>query len=168
MSGFSIVSLGLLFIVTVLGTGRFFYFREINKSIERKMSQFHMNLEEIECSFEQIVYFVTLPSHLPLMQTTTKDDIHLQYDMEKGLFPKLIGLKVYIDSGEERRMIAYLPMEQFRIPKLDRLYVKRELTGEMYQKTAAAKVMLVCTQEEIKEEVYHQLKVGQFDIGGGV
>lgn len=166
MNGFSIITLGFAFLLTILITGRYFYFKEIHATARRKMKQFDLTLEGIDCSFEQIVYFITLPSHLPVTEEATKESIRLKYDVEKGAFPRLIGLKVYIETKADTLMIAYLSIEQFRIPTLDRLYVNEEMTKDTYRKIASAKMMLPGTHEEIIDEVYHQLKVGQFEIGG--
>ncbi|SIS39779.1 hypothetical protein [Salimicrobium flavidum] len=166
MSGFSIISLGFAFLLTVLLTGRYFYFQEIRSTARRNMKELEVELEKIDCSFEQLVYFITLPSHLPITENAAKEDIHLKYDVEQGMFPRLIGLKVYIENRKDTLMIAYLSMEQFRIPMLDRLYAREEMTKETYRKIASAKMMSSGTHKEIIDEVYHQLKVGQFDMGG--
>ncbi|RCX17782.1 hypothetical protein DFP94_108143 [Fontibacillus phaseoli] len=161
MTGFASFIIVLLFILMVLASGRFFYGREL-KSRARKLSRtFHLEIPNMDYSFEQIVYFISLPTNIPSIRNASRDNLVIKLDYKSLIFPRLSGLKMYIKSEKEKILLAYLPIKDFRLPALDQILKQGKINESDYRNMSTCKLIHPATLKEINEEVYQQIQVGR-------
>lgn len=161
MTGFMIFLIIFIFIATILLTGRYFYFWEL-KSFTKKITRLlGLNILNLDFSFEQMVYFISLPSNLPIIKNAKKEDIEIEFDYASLFFPMLAGIKIVIKTDPEKRILAYLTIKDFRLPTLDQLQENGKIDEAAYLKISTYKLIHPSTLKEISDEVYKQLTLGR-------
>ncbi|WP_438348553.1 hypothetical protein ACP8HI_23615 [Paenibacillus sp. FA6] len=163
MVGFSLVLVLAIFIFIsiILMSSRFFYFTEL-KSMTQKITRLHgFDIEELDYSFEQIVYFVSLPSNLPAIKHAQLENIVIKRSFESLFFPRLLGIKIVIHTDTENLTLAYLPIKDFRLPALDQLLEQGKIDEVDYLKISTCKLIHSQTLKEISDEVYKQMQLGR-------
>jgi hypothetical protein len=161
VSEFSVIAVVFIFLATILLSSRFFYVMEL-KSYAKKLKQsLGVSVIELDYSFDQMVYFVSLPSNSPIIKNAKREDISIEYDYTSFFFPKLSGISIYIHNKREKEMLAYLSIKDFRLPKLDQMLEGGKLSEKEYLKVSMYKLIHENTMKEISEEVYKQIQVGR-------
>lgn len=122
------------------------------------------SLPDLQISFDQIIYFLALPTHLPQVIEAGREDFKIEYDFSSRLFPELQGLKVYIQDQKETFYIAYLPVSQFRLPFLDQLLHSGRITAEDYRLLTIWKLTDPAALKEIRGEVHKQIHQGRYEL----
>lgn len=161
MGGFSIVLVLAIFIFIsiILLTSRFFYFTEL-KSMTQKLTRLHgFDIIGLDYSFEQIVYFVSLPSNLPTIKYAKLENIVIKHSYQSLFFPNLTGIKIVIHTEMENLTLAYLPIKDFRLPALDQLLERGKIDEVDYLKISTCKLIHPKTLKEISDEVYKQMQM---------
>ena len=152
----------MTFLTALVVTGRPLYLLSLRLYTMLKTKHLSINLDDLHYSFEQMVYFVTLPSHLPYVMKATKDDLMIEIEYDGWIFPVLKGIRIILKSDGERYVISYLSIEQFRIPLLDQLEQQGKINSDTYHKISTCKLLEKTTLQNVLEEVFRQLRVGHY------
>lgn len=152
------IVLVLIFVSANLASGRLFYVYHLKSYAKRKAKSLGFDILKMDFSFEQMVYFLTLPSSLPAVKKAKPQDIKVEIDYGSFFFPKVAGIKVKLRNASEEKILAYLPIKDFRLPQLDQLLERREIDEAAYLKMATYKLIHSNTLQEISEEVYNHIK----------
>lgn len=157
-----------IFLLTLLVSSRFFYLLEVKYSGKKIVNSLHINILELNYSFEQMVYFYTLPSNISIIKEATIENITIDFDYDSLLFSYLKGIKIHVQSDHEKILLAYLAAKDFRLPSLDLLLEEGKLDNASYLKVSIYKLIHQQTLDDITEEVYKQIQVGRYDqVEGG-
>ncbi|WP_085506555.1 hypothetical protein [Thalassobacillus devorans] len=148
----------VLFLSVILFSSRHFYYSELKQFAKRIETRHGINLAGLNFSFEQMVYFISLPSNIPLLKKAGQEDVVIRFDYGSLLCPRVSGIEVVVETGNEHMSLAYLPIKDFRLPTLDKMFEEGKIDEKAYLKLSAAKLMEAETIKEIKEEVYQQIR----------
>jgi hypothetical protein len=162
MSGFAIVVIIIIFIGTILCTSRFFYIFDLKTLAKKLTSSLQIDVLNLDFSFEQMVYFIALPSNIPSIKNAKIEDLIIEHDYTSLFFPKLAGIKIRIHSDPEKRILAYLPIKGFRLPTLDRMLEQGKINDSTYLKISTFKLIHPSTLKDISDEVFKQLQLGRY------
>jgi hypothetical protein len=161
MMEFSVSLTIFIFAATIVLSGSFFYKMELKAFTSKALKTLSLKVIELDFSFEQMVYFISLPSNLPVVKSARKDDLSLELEYSSLFFPRLTGVKIYIKTNGEYVIISYLPIKDFRLPKLDQLLESGKINQSDYVKISSTKLMHPSTLNQIKDEVHKQLQLGK-------
>ncbi|MDZ5710871.1 hypothetical protein [Jeotgalibacillus haloalkalitolerans] len=148
----------IAFTIVFLITTRPMYLRSLRVKADRTAKRLGLSLNELVYSYEQMVFFTALPSHLPQLKLAEKQDILLKLDYHSMFFPRLKGVKVIVTKGSHPFDLAYLPIKDFRLPALDRLSSESHLTDREYLTVSSYIASNLQTLYEIKDEVFHKMQ----------
>lgn len=151
----------LLFVFILVASGRYFYCLELRWAARRLARKLGLDILNLAYSFEQIVYFVSLPSNIPNIRLASPENLVIKLDYRSLFFPRLFGLKMYLQTDKERIVLAYLPIKDFRLPALDKLQEEGKIKESDYLKMSTCKMIHPTTLKEISDEVFKQLQVGR-------
>lgn len=151
----------LLFLLFLVIGGRHFYWLMLQAEARRLARRHDLDLYKLACPFEQIIYFVSMPSQVPEIRHADKENLVIKPDYRSLLFPQLAGLKIFIRTGGEPILLAYLAMKDFRLAALDQLQEQKVIGEAEYRKLAACKLIHPATLEEISDEVSQQIQRGR-------
>jgi hypothetical protein len=160
MMGFSVSLTVVIFIATIVLSSRFFYKVEVKAFTTNALKGLSLKTVELDFSFEQMVYFISLPSNLPVIKLAKKEDLFLELEYSSLFFPVLTGVKIYIQTNNDYAIVSYLPIKNFRLPKLDQLFESGKINQTDYLKISSTKLIHPSTLNQIKDEVYKQLQLG--------
>lgn len=151
------VSVTLFLVISIFGS-RCFYYLYLMYFSNGMMKKYNFKLKDLKYSFEEITYFVTLPSNNPLIASASRRDLYAEKEFISLLFPSIKGLKIIVRNqvGEEQ-FIAYLARENFRLPLLDKLIFQGKIDQATYDRINSYKLMHPSTVREILNEVHNQL-----------
>lgn len=153
----SIIVVALIAWTLVLS--QWFYRLHLHMYTSYKLKKLKYTLEEFTYSLEEIIYFVTLPSMDPNLTGAKPEEIIVKPDFDSVLFPQLTGVSVLIGQpGGERRVIAYLTVEQMGTPLLDSLLMQGLINRRSYHTMSAYRMLQPSTFHEIRLEVHRQLQ----------
>ncbi|SDF60247.1 hypothetical protein SAMN04488542_11391 [Fontibacillus panacisegetis] len=161
MTGFSVIVATLVFVGFLLLSSRFFCFVEMKSVAVRITKSLGLNIVDLDYSFEQIVYFVSLPSNIPTLKNAKQEDLVIKLDYRSLFFPRLTGIKIFIKTEEENIIISYLPTKDFRLPVLDQILEQGKINRDDYLKISTYKLIHQTTLNEIAEESYKQIRLGR-------
>ncbi|WP_442597123.1 hypothetical protein [Neobacillus sp. D3-1R] len=161
MTEFSIIISAIIFISVLLLSNRYFYFLELKAFTNRVSRTLGLDVLQLDYSFEQMVYFISLPSNIPVIKKAKQEDILIKCVYTSLFFPRLSGIKILIKSNEENRVVAYLPIKDFRLPTLDRIQEEGKINESSYLKISTYKLSHSTTLKEISEEVFKQIHGNQ-------
>ncbi|KAA0546077.1 hypothetical protein FZW96_17330 [Bacillus sp. BGMRC 2118] len=161
MIGFYSMLIFVAFFLVILLTSRFFYIMELHAFSKRIEKVLNVDILELEFSFGQMVYFVSLPSNLPHIKNAKKEDVVIELEYGSYFFPEIRGIKVLVKDEYVTEVLAYLPITDFRLPSLDRLLTEEKINEDEYLKISMCKLMHPETVKEIAEETYKQIQVGR-------
>jgi hypothetical protein len=164
MTGLTVICMLVIFVAVMVLSSRFFYNLEL-KSYTKKISKvLQLDILELSYSFDQMVYFISLPSNLAIISNARKEDVYIKCEYTSFYLPELVGIRIYIQSQQEDLLLAYLPIKDFRLPKLDSLLEQGSINEAEYLKISMNKLIHPATLTEITEEVYKQLQVGKSEM----
>ncbi|MNO23752.1 hypothetical protein D3C76_135590 [compost metagenome] len=161
MAGFSVIIASVIFIGFILLSSRYFCLVEMKAVAKRITKSLGLNILDLDYSFEQIVYFVSLPSNIPTLKNAKPENLVIKLDYRSLFFPRLLGIKIYIKTDEEDIIISYLPIKDFRLPMLDQILEQGKINEEDYLKISTYKLIHQTTLREIAEESYKQIRFGR-------
>ncbi|WP_404406056.1 hypothetical protein [Jeotgalibacillus malaysiensis] len=148
----------IAFTAVFLMTARPLYLRSLKVKAERVAKRLGLSLNEFVYSYEQMVFFTALPSHLSQLKHADIEDITLKLDFHSMFFPRLKGVKVVITKGSHPFDLAYLPIKDFRLPALDRLSSESHLSNKEYLMVSSYIASNPRTLLEIKQEVFNKMQ----------
>ena len=129
---------------------------------KRVTAQYGFKVSDLHYSYDQMVYFISLPTTLPYIKDAFMEDLIIEQDYSSYFFPLLKGIKVSLKQNEEKLFIAYLPIGNFRLPHLDKLQQDGTIDEQTYLRISTSKLLHRNTLKEVREEVYKQLQVGRY------
>ncbi|KIL43579.1 hypothetical protein KP77_32850 [Jeotgalibacillus alimentarius] len=148
----------IVFTTVFLVTTRPLYIRSLKVKAVKIADRLGLSLHKLVYSYEQMVFFTALPSHLPQLKQAKKEDICLKLDYHSMFFPRLKGVKVIITKGKYPYNLAYLPIKDFRLPSLDRLSSESHLSGKEYLIISSYLASHPDTLDEIRDEVFRKMQ----------
>ncbi|QMV41228.1 hypothetical protein [Cohnella cholangitidis] len=153
---FGIFIIGLLF-------NRKNYSLALRLFASRKLMRLGYKLEDVKFSFDRMVYTVSLPTNQPDIMRANKENFAIVEEFGSWIYPQLNGIRVVLNPGQgNAQLIAYLPIEQFRLPLLDQLLLDGKIKAEVYRRICACILILPSTKDEMIGEVYKQIHNKRF------
>ncbi|MDZ5473997.1 hypothetical protein SM124_19945 [Bacillus sp. 31A1R] len=158
-----LIGILLFFLTMILFSSQFYIFatRNYTKAVSKRLG---FKVKELHYSLDQIIYFISLPSNLPEVRNAKIEDLVIEQDYSCYLFPKLKGIKIWIHSNKNRLELGYLPIENFRLPSLDKWENEGKISDETNFKISICKLIHPKTIKEIREEVFKQIQIGRYEI----
>jgi len=147
----------LLYIGILLLSARFFYKQALKSFAKTLSKRLNVDILKLDYSFEQMIYFISLPSNLPAIREANREDVLIKLDYSSLFFPKLSGIHVMIKDKGNHLQIAYLPIKDFRLPSLDQMLEQGKINEAEYMRMGAFMVSHPSILTEIKEEVLKQM-----------
>lgn len=149
------------FLASALTSRPFYILSQIYYS-KRVTKQYGFKVSDLHYSYDQMVYFISLPTTLPYIKEALKEDLIIEQDYSSYFFPLLRGVKVSLKQNGEKLFLAYLPIGNFRLPHLDKLQQDGTIDKQTYIRISTSKLLHRNTLKEVREEVYKQLQVGRY------
>lgn len=157
MNEFSVMIMTIVFVGTLLFTSRPCYRLMLRRISKREATRLNVSLQDVSFSFDQMVYFIALPTTIPTARDASIDELVIEPYFESYFFPEVNGIHVSVQAGQDNIPIAYLPLSDFSIPILDR-YLETGVIDERTNHVIRAHMILhERTAQAIREEVYQQL-----------
>lgn len=154
--------MAIFFIVTIVITGKYFYMLEVKRAAKKLKTTLQVNALELNYSFEQMIFFHSLPSNIPALKNSRIENLAIEFEYRSFIFRRLQGIKIYVKNEKETILLAFLPTNDFRFPTLDLLLKEGKIDETAYLKIATYRLMHPKTLNEITEEVYKQMKTGRY------
>jgi len=152
----------IVFLMTAASTSRPFYDFSMKKYTKRVTSKFGFKVSDLHYSYDQMIYFISLPTTLPYVKSAYKEDLIIEQDYSSFFYPVLKGIKISLKFNGQKLYLAYLPIGNFRLPHLDKLQQEGSIDEQTYLKISTSKLLHPKTLTEVREEVYKQLQVGRY------
>ncbi|WP_096156287.1 MULTISPECIES: hypothetical protein [Bacillus] len=160
----------IIYFLTFIVFSAFLFFLSIPfyKNYLRVYSRFLFKRLRVEnnfpYTFEQIVFFFTRPSLIPALQQAEIERLEIELEFKGILLPCLKGVRIFLhDTAEEAPLfLAYLSVEDFRSPTLDKLLKEEKISPTQYVTICSSQLTLPAVQEALKEDVIKQLKMGRY------
>jgi hypothetical protein len=135
----------------------------LKHSSSKKLLRLGYKLEDVKFSFDRMVYTVSLPTNQPDIMRANKEQFLASEEFGSMIYPQLSGIRVLLNAGHgNAQLIAYLPIEQFRLPLLDQLLLDGKIKAEVYRQICACILILPSTKQEMIGEVYKQIHNKRF------
>lgn len=128
----------------------------------RVTAHYGFKVSELHYSYDQMIYFISMPTTLPYIKNALKEDLVIEQDYSSYFFPVLKGIKISLKQNGENMYLAYLPIGNFRLPHLDKLQHEGTIDEQTYLRISTSKLLDPGTLQEVREEVYKQLQVGRY------
>jgi hypothetical protein len=129
---------------------------------KRVTAYYGFQVSELHYSYDQMIYFISMPTTLPYIKNALKEDLIIEQDYSSYFFPVLKGIKISLKQHGENMYLAYLPIGNFRLPHLDKLQQEGTIDEQTYLRISTSKLLDPGTLKEVREEVYKQLQVGRY------
>lgn len=152
----------LAFLLAAALTSRPLYNFSMKKYTRRVTTKFGFRVSDLHYSYDQMIYFISLPTTLPYVKSAVKEDLIIEQDYSSFFYPVLKGIKIYLKYNGHKLYLAYLPIGNFRLPQLDKLQQDGGIDEQTYLKISTSKLLHPKTLTEVREEVYKQLQVGRY------
>ncbi|MFA9558996.1 hypothetical protein ACERII_16930 [Evansella sp. AB-rgal1] len=161
MINFMISTAVILFLLAIgiLFSSRPFMYGILRWKTERKLKKFHANLKDVHFSFEEITYFVPLPNRTPLLAEASMENIVTEPDFASFIFPEIKGLKIYVRKNKLEQLIAYISIDHFRLPYIDKLLYEKKINEQEYLEMSGYILLHPNTKKAFIEEIYRQMRV---------
>ncbi|WP_102262924.1 hypothetical protein [Mesobacillus jeotgali] len=128
----------------------------------RVTAHYGFKVSDLHYSYDQMIYFISMPTTLPYIKNALKEDLVIEQDYSSYFFPVLKGIKISLKQNSENMYLAYLPIGNFRLPHLDKLQHEGTIHEQTYLRISTSKLLDPGTLQEVREEVYKQLQVGRY------
>jgi hypothetical protein len=152
----------LIFLMTAALTSRHLYSFSMKSYSRQITAHFGFKVSELHYSYDQMIYFISLPTTLPYVKSAVKEDLVLEQDYSSFFYPVLKGIRISLNDKGQKLYLAYLPIGNFRLPHLDKLQNDGQIDEQTYLKISISKLLHPKTLQEVREEVYKQLQVGRY------
>ncbi|MFN7249310.1 MAG: hypothetical protein ACK4M9_00720 [Anaerobacillus sp.] len=162
MNEFIFITSIVLFLATIVLTNNYFNQLAMKLTERQFQKKYGYSIEKMSFSYEQMVYLVKLPSNSPALKGTKKEQIYIDYDYSSFIFPSLKGISVNLKTGNEKITLAYLTIDNYRSPILDKLFKEGIIDEEMYRKISTSKIKHPKINEMMIDEVFKKLQVGRY------
>ena len=129
---------------------------------KRVTASYGFKVSELHYSYDQMIYFISMPTTLPYIKNALKENLIIEQDYSSYFFPVLKGIKISLKQHGENMYLAYLPIGNFLLPHLDKLQQEGTIDEQAYLRISTSKLLDPGTLKEVREEVYKQLQVGRY------
>ncbi|WNF35275.1 hypothetical protein RJD24_12455 [Bacillaceae bacterium IKA-2] len=163
MNEFIFITSIFLFLATIVLTERSFYHLAMKLTEMHFDKKYGYSIVNMSFSFEQMVYLVMLPSNSPVFREAKKEQLSIDYDYSSYMFPNIKGISVNLKSNNEQVTLAYLPIDNYRSPVLDKLLKEGIINLNTYRKINACKIRHPKVKKVIIEDVFKKLQVGRYE-----
>ncbi|PXW93160.1 hypothetical protein DES38_101246 [Streptohalobacillus salinus] len=143
-------------------SSRPFYKLAVKLIAKYHLKKLNQSLIQLHYSFEQLVYFHSLPTHIEAISTADKEAIKLRFEYHPFLFTQLTGIYVDICRKNEKVTLCYLPIDQFMLPYLDQQMQQQTLDYRTSKAISIAKLLHSDTKEKLIDEVHAQIQYGRY------
>lgn len=157
MIEFSVMMMAVTFIVTLLLSTRICYLWILRWNVKREAKRLGISLSEMSFSFEQMVYFIALPTTIPEIRDASKEQLYITPYYESYFFPEVDGIQVSVKTKDGTIPLAYLPVNDFSLPLLDRYVEAKQVDERTNQMMRAHLLIHPRTLRAIQDDVYFQL-----------
>lgn len=151
----------LIFFMASAFTSRPLYKLSQKHYSNRVTAHYGFKVSELHYSYDQMIYFISMPTTLPYIKNALKEDLIIEQDYSSYFYPVLKGIKISLKQNGENMYLAYLPIGNFRLPHLDKLQQEGTIDEQTYLRISTSKLLDPGTLQEVREEVYKQLQVGR-------
>ncbi|MGV2938919.1 hypothetical protein AB5I83_04960 [Mesobacillus sp. LC4] len=158
----ALILAALFFFLASALTSRPMYILSQKYYSKRVTNHYGFRVSDLHYSYDQMVYFISLPTTLPYIRDALKEDLIIEQDYSSYFFPLLKGIKISLKQNGEKLFLAYLPIGNFRLPHLDKLQQEGTIDEQTYLRISTTKLLHRDTLQEVREEVYKQLQVGRY------
>ena len=160
----------VIYLLTIIVFTAFLFFLSVPfyKVYLRSSARFQFKRLQTEnnfsYTFEQTVFFFTRPSLIPALQDANIDKLEVVLDFKGFLLPSLKGVRIFLHHHPEEAplFLAYLSVDDFRSPTLDKLLKEEKISQTQYVTICSSQLTLPHVQEALKEDVIKQLKTGRY------
>ena len=160
----------VIYLLTIIVFSAFLFFLSVPfyKFYLRSSARFLFSRLRMEnnffYTFEQIVFFFTRPSLIPALQDAKLKNLEVVLDFKGILLPSLKGVRIFLHYHPEESplFLAYLSVDDFRSPTLDKLLKEEKISQTQYVTICSSQLTLPHVQEALKEDVIKQLKTGRY------
>lgn len=129
---------------------------------KRLTAHYDFKVSDLHYSYDQMIYFISMPTSLPYIKDALKEDLVIEQDFSSYFYPVLKGIKISLKQDGKKMYLAYLPIGSFRLPHLDKLQQEGTIDEQTYLRISTSKLLHPGTLHEVREEVYKQLQVGRY------
>lgn len=161
MNDLLFIKSAVIFILTLLLTGRFFYKISVSCKAKHSQNRLNFNVNDLNFSYEQISYFVTKNNHYHFLVNVKPEDLFLDFVYSSTFFLKLKGTKICIKNNDKKQVLAFLSTDNFRSPLLDKFLQEGRLSQANYTNVSVYKLLQEEIQQKIINHAYNQLQIGQ-------
>lgn len=157
MTEFSVMIMTVAFIGSILLTSQPCYRFVTGNLARRHATALGVSLKDVSFSFDQMVYFIALPTTIPEVRDAAKAELVVEPYYESYFFPEVNGVQVSVKSGSAVTPIAYLPIDDFSLPVLDRHLEAGKINERVNRTIREHMIVHDRTLEAIRDEVYDHL-----------
>lgn len=157
MTEFSVMMMTVAFIGSILLTSQPCYRFVTGNLAKRHAATLGVSLKDVSFSFDQMVYFIALPTTIPEVRDAVQDELIVEPYYESYFFPEVNGVQVSVKSGSTVIPIAYLPIDDFSLPVLDRHLEAGKINVRVNRTIREHMIVHDRTLAAIRDEVYHHL-----------
>jgi len=104
-----------------------------------------------------MVYFIALPTTIPEIRDASKEQLYITPYYESYFFPEVDGIQVSVKTKDGTIPLAYLPVNDFSLPLLDRYVEAKQVDERTNQMMRAHLLIHPRTLRAIQDDVYFQL-----------
>lgn len=157
MTEFSVMIMTVTFIGSILLTSQPCYRFVTGYLARRHAAVLGVSLKDVSFSFDQMVYFIALPTTIPEVRDAAKKELIIIPYYESYFFPEVNGVQVSVKSRTSAIPIAYLPIDDFSLPVLDRNLEAGKINERVNRTIREHMIVHDRTLAAIRDEVYHHL-----------
>lgn len=153
-----VVLSSLIALISVVYFSRSFFQYLIIWKSEKKLTKLKISIIDVNFSFEELTYFVSLPNRNPEIFNVDIKKIQAKPVYRSFLFPIHEGLMITVNKSEEDTNIAYMAWENFRIPLLERLKHEQKINEKEYIEMRSYVLIHKQTRAAFINEAYRQIR----------
>ncbi|WP_416149775.1 hypothetical protein ACM26V_01900 [Salipaludibacillus sp. HK11] len=125
---------------------------------ESKFAKLNTDIQDIHYSFEELTYFVSLPNRNPVIYHSELSHFQAKPSYRSFIFPVHEGLITTLHRGNQDINIAFMSVDQFRIPLLERWRHERKINEKEYMEMKSYVLIHKLTRAAFIEEAYRQIR----------
>jgi hypothetical protein len=73
----------------------------------RVTAYYGFKVSDLHYSYDQMIYFISMPTTLPYIKDALKEDLVIEQDYSSYFFPVLKGIKISLKQNGENMYLAY-------------------------------------------------------------
>lgn len=158
MNEVMVFSIAIIMVTIVILTSNYFYLIETKSVAKKTLKRLNISSSQLNFTLEKLVFFESITSHHSVISHAKKENIIIKYDYDSLLFQELKGIRILIRGEHETILLAYLTVDDFRLPLLYLLQYENKISESLHRTVAINQLSLPETIAEIKTEIYVRLQ----------